>query len=88
MSNNVLLVIECLCKHYYIDVCRIQASFETCSMLCKTDVTSSPYEANKDNVLQCIASQVVLFSDNYYIPHTYTLPYTHIKTTHFYMSVG
>ena len=23
--------------------------------------------------------QVVLFSDNYYIPHTYTLPYIHIN---------
>ena len=25
------------------------------------------------------AQQVVLFSDNYYIPHTYTLPFTHNK---------
>ena len=26
-----------------------------------------------------LRSQVVLFSDNYYINHKYTLPYTHIK---------
>ena len=31
------------------------------------------------------SSQVVLFSDNYYIPHTYTLPYTHIKMRRYSM---
>ena len=28
-------------------------------------------------------SHVVLFSDNYYNPHTYTLPFTHIKRSSF-----
>ena len=40
-------------------------------------------------VVRCLVSplrsQVVLFSDNYYIPHTYTLPYTHIKMSSVYV---
>ena len=34
-------------------------------------------ELNTRNL--AIEPQVVLFSDNYYIHYTYTLPYTHIK---------